>query len=286
MLTLPAMHNANHAGPPVAMTIAGSDCSSGAGLQADLKTFQYFGVYGLTAVTCVVSETANTVRGLYPVPAELVGDQIALSFDSFPVVAVKTGMLYSKEIVNEVARALAACPDVLLVVDPVMVASTGALLSAPGALQACREELFPLATLLTPNVPEAEVLLGMEITRVEDMEAAARALADMYGAAVLLKGGHVNGSDCVDVLCESGDVRYYISPRLAVPGSHGTGCALSAAITAGLAKGLSLPDAVAAAKAYLDRVLAGSYGWTGPTGVTLHALDLGTVCCRTIYEHD
>lgn len=278
---LVGMQDANHTGPPVAMTIAGSDCSSGAGLQADLKTFQYFGVHGLTAVTCVVSETANVVRGVHPVPVGFVEDQMGLLLASFPVAAVKTGLLHSREIVLAVARALAARTEVLLVVDPVMVASTGVLLLEEDAVAAYREVLLPRATLITPNVPEAEVLLGVKIVRVEDMEAAARALAEMFGVSVLLKGGHINGPDCVDLLWESGAVFRYISPRLAVPGSHGTGCTLSAAVTAGLAKGSCLRDSVAAAKAYLDRALAGSYGWTGPTtGAVLHALDQGTGFAR------
>jgi hydroxymethylpyrimidine/phosphomethylpyrimidine kinase len=270
------MQDTIQAGPPVAMTIAGSDCSSGAGLQADLKTFQHFGVHGLTAVTCVVSETANVVRGVHPVPAEFVADQVALLLDSFPVAAVKTGMLYSREIVLAVARVLAARPEVLLVVDPVMVASTGVSLLEEGAVRAYREELLPRATLITPNVPEAEVLLGARIGRVEDMESAARALAEMFGTGVLLKGGHINGPECVDLLWDAGAAHRYSSPRLAVAGSHGTGCTLSAAVTAGLAKGYAMRDAVAAAKAYLDRTLAMSYGWTGPTGATLHALNQGT----------
>ena len=263
-------------GPPVAMTIAGSDCSSGAGIQADLKTFQHFGVHGVTAVTCVVSETANVVRGVHPVAAAFVADQVALLLDSFPVAAVKTGMLHSRETVLAVASVLAARPEVLLVVDPVMVASTGASLLGEGAVKAYRDVLLPRATVITPNIPEAEVLLGRVIGRVEDMEFAARSLAEKFGAGVLLKGGHLDAPECVDVLWEADAAFRFISPRLAVPGSHGTGCTLSAAVTAGLANGLPLPEAVSAAKSFLNRALAEAYTWVSASGESLHALNQGT----------
>jgi hydroxymethylpyrimidine/phosphomethylpyrimidine kinase len=263
--------------PRIALTIAGSDCSAGAGIQADLKTFQHFGVHGLTAVTCVVSETANVVRAVHPVPVAVVADQVELLLDAFPVAAVKTGMLFSAAHVRVVADLLAARPGVLLVVDPVMIASTGAPLLEPDAVALYQKCLLPLARLITPNVPEAEALLGQAISGLADLEDAAQALAGRYGTNVLLKGGHLEGGECVDLLFENGRVFRYATARLEVPGSHGTGCTLSAAVTARLALGDSLPAAVAAAKDYLTNTLRHSYGFEVSGGEPVHALNQGTV---------
>lgn len=265
------------ASPPVALTIAGSDCSAGAGIQADLKTFQHFGVHGLTAVTCVVSETANVVRAVHPVPVPVVADQVALLLDAFPVAAVKTGMLFSAGHVRAVADLLAARPGLLLVVDPVMIASTGDALLEPDAVALYQERLLPLARLITPNIPEAGALLGAGISCVAELEDAARALAGRYRTNVLLKGGHLPGGECVDLLCENGRVFRYSTARLEVPGSHGTGCTLSAAVTARLALGDALPAAVAAAKDYLTRTLRHSYGFEAPGSEPVHALNQGTL---------
>ncbi len=183
--------------PPVALTIAGSDCSAGAGIQADLKTFQHFHVHGLTAVTCVVSETANIVRAVHPVPVAIVSDQVSLLLDSFPVAAVKTGMLYSAAHVRAVAEILARHPGLALVVDPVMIASTGDPLLEDDAITAYRELLLPLARVITPNLPEAEVLLGEKIPDEAALESAAHRLAERFGTAVLLKGGHLDTRDCL-----------------------------------------------------------------------------------------
>jgi hydroxymethylpyrimidine/phosphomethylpyrimidine kinase len=262
--------------PPVALTIAGSDCSSGAGIQADLKTFQHYRVHGLTAVTCVVSETANVVRAVHPVPVAVVADQVSLMLDAFPVAAAKTGMLFSAAHVRAVAEILAGRRDFPWVVDPVMIASTGDPLLEPDAMQAYRDELLPLARVLTPNLHEAEALLGRRLSSHDDLEPAARELARSFGTAVLLKGGHLDGADCIDLLADGGKVYRYSAPRLPVPGSHGTGCTLSAAITAGLALGMPLPEAVASAKEYLGKCLAFSYGFKGPDGGAIHALNQGT----------
>lgn len=259
---------------PVALTIAGSDCSAGAGIQADLKTFQYFRVHGLTAVTCVVSETANTVRAVHPVPVAVVLDQMALMLDSFPVAAVKTGMLFSAAHVETVAEILRQWPDVPLVVDPVMVASTGDSLVEKDAVTAYRERLLPLARVITPNLPEAEVLLGRAIDR--DLEAAARELAALFGAAVLLKGGHLDGDDCVDLLFDHGVAHAFTARRLPVAASHGTGCTLSAAIAAQLARGCTLPQAVETSKSYLVETLRHSIGFSPTSGTPVHALNQGT----------
>jgi hydroxymethylpyrimidine/phosphomethylpyrimidine kinase len=263
--------------PPVALSIAGSDCSAGAGIQADLKTFQHFRVHGLTAVTCVVSETAEVVRAVHPVPVDVVADQLSLMLESFPVAAIKTGMLYSAAHVEAVASILERQRQPRLVVDPVMVASTGDPLLEADAVDAYRLRLLPLARLITPNLPEAEVLLGRGIRDAAGLESAARELAAMFGTAVLLKGGHLEGDDCIDVLVEDGEVSRFTARRIPLPGSHGTGCTFSAAITAALADGDHLADAVARAKAFLGEALAGSYRFEASGGPRIHALNQSTV---------
>lgn len=263
-------------GIPVTLTIAGSDCSAGAGIQADLKTFQHFRVHGLTAVTCVVSETANIVRAVHPVPVDIVRDQISLLMESFPVAAVKAGMLFSAAHVVAVAEILRIYPLVKLVVDPVMIASTGASLLEPDAVAAYRELLLPLARVITPNLPEAEVLLGELIPDEASLESAARRLSENFGTAVLLKGGHLEGPHCVDLLVDQGEVHRFSAARIPVAGSHGTGCTLSAGIAALLARGESLPLAVEIAKAYLGETLSRSYSFQSPAGGIVHALNQGT----------
>ncbi len=261
--------------PAVALSIAGSDCSAGAGIQADLKTFQHFGVHGLTAVTCVVSETANVVRAVHPVPVDIVAEQVSLLLDSFPVAAVKTGMLFSAAHVRAAADILTAHPDLALVIDPVMVASTGDPLLETEALAAYCDYLLPLARVITPNLPEAEVLLGRKIPGESALEAAARELADRFGTAVLLKGGHLPGHTCLDLLLENGEAFYFSEERIAVAGSHGTGCTFSAAITAALARGNTLPGAVETAKNFLGAALRDSWSFPSPAGGSVHALNQG-----------
>jgi hydroxymethylpyrimidine/phosphomethylpyrimidine kinase len=268
---------------PVALTIAGSDCSAGAGIQADLKTFQYFNVHGLTAVTCVVSETANIVRAVHAVPVEVVRDQISLLLESFPVAAVKTGMLFSAAHVAAVAEILQEHPDVQLVVDPVMIASTGAPLLEPDAMDAYRELLLPLARVITPNLPEAEALLGEKIQDDAALESAARRLSDRFGTAILLKGGHLDGPVCMDLLVDREEVHRFTAARIPVAGSHGTGCTLSAAIAAALASGRTLQEAVEMAKDYLGRTLSHSYTLCSPGGEAVHALNQGTSIARNTY---
>jgi hydroxymethylpyrimidine/phosphomethylpyrimidine kinase len=266
----------NNLSPPVAMTIAGSDCSAGAGMQADLKTFQHFGIHGLTAVTCIVSETANIVRRVDPVDPEMMEDQIRLMLDSFPLSVVKTGMLGSAEHVRRVAEIFREHPEIQLVVDPVMVASTGASLIEPDAVETYRSELLPLACVITPNLPEAETLLGKTIPDLAAMESAARKLAETYGCAVLLKGGHLGVPECTDILFDGVSIHRFTSPRLEVKASHGTGCTLAAAVASGLGLGKTLPEAVAIAKQYLNETLASSYSFQSPNGATTYALNQGT----------
>ena len=247
---------------PVVLSIAGSDNSAGAGAQADLKTVSALGVYGLTAITCIVAEVPGKVSAIQPIEPRIVAEQIRLSFDAFPVAAVKTGMLYSAEVIALVAHTLHSLPQPPpLVVDPVMVATSGEALIQDEAVLAYQRLLFPLATLITPNLDEASVLLGAKIARREHLRPAADALRCRFGCAVLLKGGHLRGTEAVDVLRDDDGFAEYKAPYVPGISTHGTGCTFSAAITAGLAQGLTLRKAVAAGKKYVTRAIAQSFRW-------------------------
>lgn len=242
---------------PVAMTVAGSDSSAGAGLQADLKTFAAHGVYGLCAVTCVVAEHPGEVASIQAVRPSILADQVRLNLEGFPVAAVKTGMLYSAEIIGAVVEGLRLRkPNAWLVVDPVMVATSGAVLLKPTAVKRLRDELLPMADLMTPNLDEAAMLVGDRLPNVAAMREAAHALCARFGCAVLVKGGHLGGKTAVDVLADGGDVVLFEAPYRSGVHTHGTGCTLSAAIAAGLAKGLGMREAVRAAKAFVTRAIA------------------------------
>lgn len=243
--------------PPVALTIAGSDSSAGAGIQADLKTFSAFHTYGATAITAIVAEHPGKVLALSAVSPALVGSQISAVFEALPVAAVKTGMLYLPEIVREAAARLADLASGLpLVVDPVLFASCGDPLSARETLAALGESLFPFARLVTPNLGEAELLLGRTLGSPDEIMGAASELAERFGVPFLLKGGHLPGESAIDFLAEGGTIRSFPAARVQGASPHGTGCTLSAAITARLAWGDSLPAAVAAAKRWLTALLA------------------------------
>ncbi len=259
------------------LTIAGSDCSAGAGMQADLKTFQYFGLHGLTAVTCIVSETANIVRRVDAVDPSMLEDQILLMLDSFPLDVVKTGMLGSAKHVETVAAIFKRYPHIKLVIDPVMIASTGTSLIEADAISAYRETLLPLAHLITPNLPEAETLLGKTISSINEMSRAAKTLSEKFGCAVLVKGGHLDSKDCTDLLYDGETEHRFTSPRLSVQASHGTGCTLAAAIAASIANQQNLPTAIATAKAYLNQCLETSYTFLGPNGEVLHSLNQASI---------
>ena len=253
--------------PPVVLTVAGSDNSAGAGIQADLKTFTALGAYGLTAVTCVVAEVPGHVAALQAVDLDVVRSQVSLSLATYPVAAIKTGLLHSRAIVELVAdlyadRAPADRPP--LVVDPVMVATSGRRLLAPDAVAAYRERLFPLATVVTPNLDEARALLdGRPLPDVDSLRAAARELSARYGTAFLLKGGHLAGDHAHDVLCTAqGNLYEYRAPFVCGISTHGTGCTYSAAIAAWLAhRPADLPAAVEDAKSYVTAAIAQSYAW-------------------------
>ena len=252
----------------MALTIAGSDCSGGAGIQADLKTFSSRGVYGLTAVTCVVSEVPGHVSLIQAVTPDVIADQIRLLLAGFPVAAVKTGMLYDAEIVRIVAEALRAMPAAerpALVVDPVMVATSGDPLITPGAVAAYQELLFPLARVITPNMDEAGVLLGRKLTTEADLKDAAAELRARHGCAVLLKGGHLGGDEAVDILLdERKNALRLTAPFVRGFSTHGTGCTYSAAIAAELAKGRELRAAVRAAKKYITASITRGFRWPQP----------------------
>ena len=263
---------------PVALTIAGSDCSAGAGAQADLKTFSAFGVYGLTALTCVVAETPGKVQSIQAVETDVMAEQIQLLLEAFPVAAIKTGMLYSGEIVSRVAATLRERNEssgrrVPLVVDPVMVATSGDLLLRKDAIDIYERELFPLASLLTPNLDEASTLLGDKISDLEAMTAAGHQLADRYGVPVLLKGGHLGGAEAIDLLFADGRVVTLSAPFTRGVHTHGTGCTYAAAIAAGLASGLSLDAAVEQGKRFVSAAIAQHFQWESDGGAQLHALN-------------
>lgn len=261
--------------PPVALTIAGADCSGGAGLQADTKVFQHHGIHGLSAVTCIVSETANVVRAVQPVPPKLVADQISLLLDSFPVAATKTGILHSAAHIACVSELMKQHEVRKLVVDPVMIASTGAPLIENEAITSYKDLLLPLASLATPNLPEAEALLGEPINSEAEAESAALKLAETHQTSILLKGGHRSCDSCDDVLAYQEQVHWFRSPRIKSAASHGTGCTLSAAITSRLALGDELLTAIVAAKEFIESAISHSYSFPGPASVD--ALNQGTI---------
>jgi hydroxymethylpyrimidine/phosphomethylpyrimidine kinase len=248
---------------PVVLTIAGSDSSCGAGAQADLKTFGALGCHGLTAITCIVAETPGRVRSIQAVRPEIVRDQLEVLLEAYPIAAIKTGMLFSTPIIRMVAGVLAAlkeCPP--LVIDPVMVASSGDPLLKSGAIAAYTKHLFPLATLLTPNLDELGILTGERLSSLAEMRAAGKRLTATSGASVLLKGGHLRGRTATDLLLRPDwEEHEYSAPFIRGVETHGTGCTYSAAIAAGLAKGMALPAAVAEAKEFITRAIAGALKW-------------------------
>jgi hydroxymethylpyrimidine kinase/phosphomethylpyrimidine kinase len=237
------------------LTIAGSDSGGGAGIQADLKTFHALGVYGVSAITCVTAQNPDAVSGIEAVSAEMVERQVRAVCDGFPIVAAKTGMLYAADIIRVVRDTVIDCRIPNLVVDPVMVATSGDRLLEDDAVAAMRE-LLSVARVVTPNLPEAEVLCGHAITDT-GLDAAAAEIADRYGVACVVKGGHVASAtaEVVDVLCEGGETQAVSTPRVEAGETHGTGCTFSAALAALLAKGKDLLDAVRGAQSLVANAL-------------------------------
>jgi len=245
---------------PSALTIAGSDSGGGAGIQADLKTFAALGVHGASAITCITAQNPRGVTGIQAVRADMVRRQIEAVFDELPPRAVKTGMLYSTEIIRCVADFFTPRKRPPLVVDPVMVATSGAVLLKPSAIRVLKEKLLPLATLVTPNLPEAEILVGRKLTTLEDLHEAAREIHERFGCAVLAKGGHLpNTSKAMDVFHDRRGPRLLVAPFTRGVSTHGTGCTYSAAIAGFLALGHNLPRAVELAKLYITRAISQSH---------------------------
>jgi hydroxymethylpyrimidine/phosphomethylpyrimidine kinase len=262
---------------PVALTIAGSDSSAGAGIQADLKTFSALGVYGLTSVTCVVAEIPGKVSRIEQVSARMVRDQIEVLEKNFQIGAIKTGLLCSAEIVFAVAKAIRGIESsrgrrIPLVIDPVMIASSGDRLLEAAAIDAYTDQLFPLATLITPNLDEAALLIGTEIKDREQIEKATKALARKYRTAILLKGGHLRGDNAIDLLFHKNKLTEFSARFVRGVATHGTGCTYSAAIAAGLACGLVLEKAIGQAKKFVTKSIAEHLRWTSPSGKNLDAL--------------
>jgi hydroxymethylpyrimidine/phosphomethylpyrimidine kinase len=243
---------------PIAVTIAGSDSGGGAGIQADLKTFSALGVYGASVITALTAQNTTGVQGIHDVPAEFVARQIDSVFSDLAVRAVKIGMLSQTAVIAAVAEGLARhAGSIPVVLDPVMVATSGDRLITDDAVATLRERLLPRADLITPNLPEAAVLLGEALAEDEAGAAAqARRLVALGARAVLIKGGHGHGAMSVDHLVTAdGHAQTFAAPRLTTQNTHGTGCTLSSAIAAGLARGLELPAAVTLAKDYLTAAL-------------------------------
>jgi hydroxymethylpyrimidine/phosphomethylpyrimidine kinase len=248
--------------PPIALTIAGSDSSAGAGVQADLKTFAALGVYGLNAVTCIVAETPGKVSRIEAVSADMLREQIEILANNFPIAAMKTGLLYSPENVAVVAEfAGKNAKGIPLVLDPVIIASGGQQLLQPEAIEFYEKQLFPRATLITPNLDEAATLFGEPVKDRPAMEKAGRALAKKYGASILLKGGHLAGDQAIDLLFAGGKITEFAAPFVRGVATHGTGCTYSAAITAGLARDLSLEEAIERAKKFVTECIAHHFRW-------------------------
>ena len=256
-----------------ALTIAGSDSSGGAGIQADIKTMTVNGVYAMSAVTALTAQNTTGVYGILESTPEFLANQLDCIFtDIFPD-AVKTGMVSSVGLIQVIADKLKQYGAKNIVVDPVMVATSGSRLIAEDAVEALKANLLPLAAVLTPNIPEAEVLSGISIADPGDMERAAQAIGERYGCAVLCKGGH-NLNDANDLLWRDGTCKWFRGRRIHNPNTHGTGCTLSSAIASNLAKGYDLDTAVERAKAYLSGALAAMLDLGAGSGPMDHLFDL------------
>jgi hydroxymethylpyrimidine/phosphomethylpyrimidine kinase len=243
----------------IALTIAGSDSGGGAGIQADIKTFSALGVYGATVITALTAQNTLGVQGIHDVPPAFIAQQMDSVFADLTVGAVKIGMLSQPAVIETVAAGLARHGAANVVLDPVMIATSGDRLLAPEAIETLKTRLIPRALLVTPNLPEAAALVNEPIAEDEDaMRAQAERILELGTQAVLIKGGHAHGANSADLLVDRTGVQRLASPRVATRNTHGTGCTLSAAIAAGLAKGYPLRDAVAAAKTYISAAIGAS----------------------------
>ena len=255
------------------LTIAGSDSGGGAGIQADIKTMTMNGVFAMSAVTALTAQNTTGVQGIYEVTPEFLALQLDSVFTDLRPDAVKIGMVSSAPLIEAIAERLRFYQAEKLVVDPVMVATSGARLLADDAVDTLTRVLFPLADLLTPNIPEAEVLWGRKIGSVPDMERAAADIGERFSTAVLLKGGHAL-NDANDLLYHNGTLRWFRGKRIDNPNTHGTGCTLSSAIASNLAKGFDMEEAVVRAKAYISGALAAMLDLGAGSGPMAHGFAL------------
>ncbi|MCI7492857.1 MAG: bifunctional hydroxymethylpyrimidine kinase/phosphomethylpyrimidine kinase [Lachnobacterium sp.] len=257
-----------------ALTIAGSDSSGGAGIQADLKTMLANHVYGMSAITALTAQNTTGVTDIMEVTPEFLAEQLDSIFTDIKPDAVKTGMVSSSQLIDIIADKLREYKAVNIVVDPVMVATSGAKLICDDAMETLKKKLLTLATVITPNIPEGEVLAGMKITSKEDMVTAAEKISNTYGCSVLLKGGH-SLNDANDLLVEQGkEPVWFMGRRIANTNTHGTGCTLSSAIASNLAKGKSLEEAVKGAKNYISGALAAGLDLGKGSGPMDHGFDI------------
>jgi phosphomethylpyrimidine kinase len=258
-----------------ALTIAGSDSSGGAGIQADIKTMTAHGVYAMSALTALTAQNTTGVQGTFEVSPEFLAQQIDSVFTDIRPDAVKIGMVSSSELISVISEKLTQYQALNIVVDPVMVATSGAKLISDEAIDTLKHKLLPLATVLTPNIPEAEVLSGMQIKTAEDMVKAAQHISQTYHCAVLCKGGH-QLNDANDLLYRDGDYHWFNGKRIDNPNTHGTGCTLSSAIAANLAKDYDLDRSVERAKAYISGALAAMLDLGSGSGPVNHAFDINS----------
>ena len=253
-----------------ALTIAGSDSSGGAGIQADIKTMTAHGVYAMSAITALTAQNTTGVSDIMEVTPDFLGKQLDCVFEDIMPDAIKTGMVASSELIKVIAEKIKCYHGKNLVVDPVMVATSGSKLISDDAIGTLKNELLPLATVITPNIPEAEVITGMQVKTEEDMILAAKRISEQYGCAVLCKGGH-QINDANDLLYQQGDYKWFRGKRIHNPNTHGTGCTLSSAIASNLAKGETLDEAVLHAKNYISGALSAMLDLGKGSGPMNHA---------------
>lgn len=257
--------------PARVLIIAGSDSGGGAGIQADIKTVTALGAYAMTAITAVTVQDTTGVHGVHAVPVNIVRDQIVRVMDDIGADAIKTGMLLSAEVVDMVADVLRAhAKGIPIIVDPVMIAKGGAKLLDDNAVAVLKKKLLPLATVVTPNAPEAAALTGKKIETVDDLVAAGKALLALGAKSALVKGGHLKGDTITDVLVAKDGVQLYRSARIAGTSTHGTGCTLASALATGLAQGFTLEDSVARARAFVQEAIRTAPGLGHGTGPLNH----------------
>ena len=263
-----------------ALTIAGSDCSGGAGIQADIKTMTMNGVYATSAITALTAQNTTGVTAIQEATPDFLRQQLDAIFEDIFPDAVKIGMVASSELINVIAGSLKAYKATNIVVDPVMIATSGSALLKTDAVQTLIDKLLPLATVVTPNIAEAEVLSGLTISNKEEMEKAAKLIGDNYNCSVLLKGGH-SVHDANDLLYDAGTMQWFEGKRIDNPNTHGTGCTLSSAIASNLAKGFTLQEAVKKAKDYISEALAAQLDLGKGSGPMQHNFGLDTAYAET-----